>query len=95
MREIKELFQQLIDAFDKFLDIEEKEIGCLDDKEHARFLADRNYYSELLVKKTSVGNVPILIEELIELHPNIFDVWDDAEDIGNYKRKTPKDEIEF
>ena len=61
MNKIEELFNPLIDAFDMFLNIDEKEIGCLTEREHERFLADRNYYSQLFVEKLN-GDMEQLVK---------------------------------
>lgn len=46
------IFKELIDAFNHFLDVDEKEIGCLTEKEHERMCNDVNYYSDLFIRKT-------------------------------------------
>lgn len=39
-----ELSNKFIDDFDFFLDIEEREYGCLSDEDHQRLTSDRNDY---------------------------------------------------
>lgn len=39
-----ELSNKFIDDFDFFLDIEEREHGCLSDEDHQRLTSDRNDY---------------------------------------------------
>lgn len=51
MNQIEELFTPLIEAYDTFLRIDDKELGCLNEIEYKRVLADRNYYAQLLVEK--------------------------------------------
>lgn len=91
MNKIEELFVPLIDAFDIFLNTEQKEIGCLDEKEYARFLADRNYYSQLLVEKLNGTMEQLVKEHQQKTYPILMESFkDDTDGIGNRKGKRRK-----
>lgn len=91
MSRIEELFNSLIDAFDIFLNIEEKEIGCLNEREHERFLADRNYYSQLLVEKLNGDMEQLAKENLMKSYPLLMETFnDDVGGMGNSRRKRNK-----
>lgn len=91
MNKIEELFNPLIDAFDIFLNIDEKEIGCLTEREHERFLADRNYYSQLLVEKLNGSMEQLAKEHQQKTYPIIMESFKaDVEGMGNRKRKRYK-----
>lgn len=91
MSKIEELFIPLIDAFDTFINIEEKENGCLNEIEHERVLADRNYYSQLLVEKLNGSMEQLVKEHQQKIYPMIMESFrDDAEGIGKRKRKKYK-----
>ena len=90
MSRIEELFNSLIDAFDIFLNIEEKEIGCLNEREHERFLADRNYYSQLLVEKLNGDMEQLTKENLMKSYPLLMETFNDDGGMGNSRRKRNK-----
>lgn len=91
MTKIEEVFVPLIDAYDVFLDVDEKEIGCLNEREHERVLADRNYYSQLLVEKLNGNTEQLVKEHRQKKFPMIMESFgDDTEGIVNRKRKKYK-----
>lgn len=91
MSEIEALFIPLIETFDTFISIEEKEIGCLTEREHERVLADRNHYAQLLVEKLN-GNMEQLVKEHQQkTYPILMESFkDDTDGIGNRKGKRRK-----
>lgn len=50
MNEIDNIFNELINAHDNFLSVEEKEIGCLTAEEHANFIKIRNYIDDVYMR---------------------------------------------
>lgn len=86
------MFSDLINAMDDFLDIEECEIGCLTAQEHERAIDDRNYYSDLFLKKTKKETTPTptTVESLSYL-PD----WDDCTEIDSFMQKKRQREMEL
>lgn len=50
MNEIDNIFNELINAHDNFLSVEEKEIGCLTAEEHANLIKIRNYIDDVFMR---------------------------------------------
>lgn len=92
MNRIEELFIPFIDAFDVFLNVDEKEVGCLNEREHEKLIVDRNYYSQLFVEKLNGTIEQLAKENLQKSYPMLFETFtDDSEGMGKRKRKQLKE----
>lgn len=91
MNEIEKLFNPLIDAFDTFLQTDEKELGCLNEIEYERALADRNHYSQLLVEKLNGTMEQLVKENQQKTYPILLKSFkNDTDGLGNRKGKRRK-----
>ena len=91
MNKIEELFTPLIEAYDTFLRIDDKELGCLNEIEYKRALADRNYYAQLLVEKMNGTMEQLVKEHQQKMYPIFMESFkDDTDGIGNRNGKKRK-----
>lgn len=89
MSEVDLLFKPLIKAMDDFLDMEERDCGCLSNEEHNIFLKMRNYCAELYGRKAA-PKIEHFSKEKQSVIPLIFlaDEDDSTNAIFRWKKKT-------
>lgn len=92
MSEVDLLFKPLIKAMDDFLDMEERDYGCLSNEEHNKFLKMRNYCAELYGRKAT-PKIEHSSKEKQSVIPLIFLADEDDSTNAIFRRK--KNEMEM